>query len=118
MTRIMDNQNSKPYLIFDFDDFENQIKRWKLSEKEKERLVILLTDFGDMKESLVVVPGLIDTLLENLKAEPDLDPDIAGKTLVDLEIQLDHILWHHKSAKKGFKLLEKIIDEITPQKEE
>ncbi|WP_242412685.1 hypothetical protein [Priestia megaterium] len=70
-----------------------------IQKKEKE-YVELAVDLNDIYESSNKIDRLIrETLRSSLNQEKLI------KQLIEIEIELDHIHWHHKSLKKELKQL-------------
>ncbi|EJR59408.1 hypothetical protein V7123_05790 [Bacillus toyonensis] len=80
---------------------EQLIKSLSVLSPEKER-EIAAVDLHDIYEST----ERFEQLLENIMNSQQSKEDVID-TLIEVEIELDHINWHYKSLKKKLKILMK-----------
>ncbi|HDR7661565.1 hypothetical protein [Bacillus wiedmannii] len=80
---------------------EQVINRLSVLSPEKER-EIAAVDLHDIYESTEKFERLLENIMNSQQSKEDLID-----TLIEVEVELDHINWHYKSLKKKLKVLMK-----------
>ncbi|KAA0777594.1 hypothetical protein A6279_07950 [Bacillus wiedmannii] len=80
---------------------EQLINRLSVLSPEKER-EIAAVDLHDIYESTEKFERLLENIMNSQQSKEDLID-----TLIEVEVELDHINWHYKSLKKKLKVLMK-----------
>ncbi len=89
--------------------FEGKFKEISLKHSKSEILSksTLAADLADIQEAAFAISDLVDRLDELLLTHKNM----AGKALIDLTIQLDHIQYHYKEGKRDMETLADLLYE-------